>query len=92
MELNTIVNTEAKEVLTPVNEFISIIRSRYNSSPNSLAAGGYREVLKMAEQFVNAEIAFSSAAYTAGYEQAIQDIRDAKNIEPQNESKTDTND
>ena len=85
MEFQTIINTEKKDVLTPVNEFISIIRSRYNSNPNSLASSGYREILKMADQFVNAEIAFTSAAYTAGYEQAIDDIRKAKNIEPQNE-------
>jgi hypothetical protein len=85
MESEPVINQPTEAVLTPVNEFLSIIQKRYNSSPNSLAAGGYREVLKMAEQFTNAEAAFANAAYTAGYEQAINDIRNAKQIEPQNE-------
>lgn len=86
MESDSVINQPTEAVLTPVNEFLSIIQKRYNSSPNSLAAGGYREVLKMAEQFTSAEAAFANAAYTAGYEQAINDIRNAKNIEPQNDN------
>lgn len=85
MESESVINEAKPPVLTPVNEFITIIQKRYNSSPNSLAAGGYREVLKMAEQFTSAEVAFANAAYTAGYEQAINDIRKAKQVEPQNE-------
>ena len=85
METESVINEKTPPLLTPVNEFLSIIQKRYNSSPNSLASAGYREVLKLAEQFVNAESAFANAAYTAGYEKAIEDIRNAKNIEPQNE-------
>lgn len=91
METDSVINEQKPPLLTPVNEFLSIIQKRYNQSPNSLAAGGYREVLKMAEQFVNAESAFANAAYTAGYEKAIEDIRNAKNIEPQNEAETTAN-
>lgn len=81
METDSVINEQKPPLLTPVNEFLSIIQKRYNQSPNSLAAGGYREVLKMAEQFVSAESAFANAAYTAGYEKAIEDIRNAKNVE-----------
>ena len=91
MESESVINEAKPPVLTPVNEFLTIIQKRYNSSPNSLAAGGYREVLKMAEQFTSAEHAFANAAYTAGYEQAINDIRNAKNIEPQNDENNDNN-
>lgn len=85
MDNKPIVNKEAKLLLTPVNEFIAIIQKRYNQSPNSLSAGGFREVLKMAEQFITAEASFTNAAYTAGYEQAINDLRNVKKVEPQNE-------
>jgi hypothetical protein len=85
METDPLINEPKQAVLTPVNEFLSIIQKRYNSSPNSLAAGGYREVLKMAEQFTSAEVAFANAAYTAGYEQAIADIREAQQVKPENE-------
>jgi hypothetical protein len=92
MQDETLINEEKPPLLTPVNEFLTIIQKRYNSGPNSLAAGGYREVLKMAEQFIQAEAAFANAAYTAGYEKAIEDIRNAKNIEPRNEAETTAND
>lgn len=85
METESVINEEKPPLLTPVNEFLSIIQKRYNGSPNALSAAGFREVLKMAEQFIQAEAAFANAAYTAGYEKAIEDIRNAKNIEPQNE-------
>ena len=85
MEIDSVINEAKPPVLTPVNEFLAIIQKKYNSSPNSLAAGGYREVLKMAEQFINAEVAFANAAYTAGYEQAITDIREAQQVKPENE-------
>jgi hypothetical protein len=85
METESVINQPIEVLLTPVNEFLSIIQKRYNSSPNSLAAGGYREVLKMSEKFISAEVAFANAAYTAGYEQAINDIRNAQKVKPQNE-------
>ena len=85
METDSVINQPIEAMLTPVNEFLSIIQKRYNSSPNSLASGGYREVLKMSEQFISAEAAFANAAYTAGYEQAINDIRNAQQVKPQNE-------
>ena len=85
METESVINEAKPPVLTPVNEFLTIIQKRYNSSPNSLASGGYREVLKMSDQFISAEAAFANAAYTAGYEQAINDIRNAQQVKPENE-------
>jgi hypothetical protein len=86
MEQQTIINEQAPNVLTPVNEFLAIIHKRYNSSPNSLASAGYREVLKMAEEFIKAESAFMSAAFTAGYEKAFEDLKNHNSSEPQDET------
>jgi hypothetical protein len=86
MEPDSVINEEKRTVLTPVNEFLALIQQRYNWNPNSLAAGGYREVLKLGEQFIEAERSFMNAAYTAGYEQAFEDLKN-HNKEPQNESR-----
>jgi hypothetical protein len=85
MQDKTIINEETRQVLTPVNEFLAIIHKRYNSSPNSLASAGYREVLKMAEEFIKAESSFMNAAFTAGYEKAFEDLKNHNKTEPQNE-------
>jgi hypothetical protein len=75
MEPDSVINEEKRTVLTPVNEFLALIQQRYNWNPNSLAAGGYREVLKLGEQFIEAERSFMNAAYMAGYEQAFEDLK-----------------
>jgi hypothetical protein len=85
MEPIPVINEVKQAQLTPVNEFMLIIQKRYNSSPNSLAAAGYREVMKMAEDFLSAERQFMNAAFTAGYEQAFDDLRNHNKTEPQNE-------
>jgi hypothetical protein len=84
MEPDTVINEKKSVVLTPLVELFSVINQRYNSNPNSLAGGGYREILKMREQFERMEGQFMNAAYTMGYEKAIEDIREAKQIKPEN--------
>jgi hypothetical protein len=92
MEQQTIINEQAPKVLSPVNEFLTIIKKRYNSSPNSLAAAGYREVLKMAEDFLNAEHQCLTAAYSAGYETALNELRENLINKPKNEADTNPED
>lgn len=92
MEPIPVINEAKPSQLTPVNEFLLIIQKRYNSSPNSLAAAGYREVLKMAEDFLSAEHKCLTAAYSAGYEMAFNELRESLTKKPENEAETTTND
>ncbi len=46
MQDETLINEEKPPLLTPVNEFLTIMQKRYNSGPNSLAAGGYRQIFR----------------------------------------------
>jgi hypothetical protein len=88
MEPISVINEPKPPQLTPVNEFLLIIQKRYNSSPNSLAAAGYREVLKMAEKFLSAEHECLTAAYSAGYEMAFNELRETLTKKPENEAET----
>jgi len=84
MESDSVTNEKKPAVLTPMGNLFATINLRYNSNPNSLASGGYREILKMREQFQTMEGQFMNAAYTMGYEKAIEDIREAQKTEPEN--------
>ena len=88
MEPIPVINEAKPPQLTPVNEFLLIIQKRYNSSPNSLAAAGYREVLKMAEKFLSAEHQCITAAYSAGYEMAFNELKETLTNKPENEAET----